>query len=176
MNSLPIPVSKLEFKNKVNIRFNNVLDGFNDFKNFTLDGNLVENSELSLINFICDVFKENNNECYVDFYINKIDTSEKDNLINLIDQEHKSLLQQIIDMNHDDIYYKITDIRLIPFFTKLNTKELFFVTFYFTKKPITIWGNYNFRFPCFFNNSNIFDCFYNMAKNYNLIQIQQSNF
>lgn len=125
MNSLPIPVSNLEFKNNVSIQFNNILDGFNEFKNFTLDGNLVENSELSLINFICDVFKQNNNECYVDFYINKIDKSEKDNLLNLIDKEHKALLQQIIDMNHDDVYYKITDIRLIPFFTKLNTRELF---------------------------------------------------
>ncbi|WP_455814869.1 hypothetical protein [Clostridium butyricum] len=173
MNSLPIPVSNLEFKNNVSIQFNSILDGFNEFKNFTLDGNLVENSELSLINFICDVFKQNNNECYVDFYINKIDKSEKDNLLNLIDKEHKSLLQQIIDMNHDDVYYKITDIRLIPFFTKLNTRELFFVTFYFTKKPITIWGNYNFKFPCFFNNSHMFNYFYNIAKHSNLIKIQQ---
>ncbi|WP_455795969.1 hypothetical protein [Clostridium butyricum] len=173
MNSLPIPVSNLEFKNNVSIQFNNILDGFNEFKNFTLDGNLVENSELSLINFICDVFKQNNNECYVDFDIYKIDKTEKDNHLNLIDKEHKSLLQQIIDMNHDDVYYKITDIRLIPFFTKLNTKELLFVTFYFTKKPITIWGNYNFKFPCFFNNSHMFNYFYNIAKHSNLIKIQQ---
>ena len=46
MNTLPIPVSNLEFKNNVSIKFNNILDGFNEFKNFTLDGNLVENSEL----------------------------------------------------------------------------------------------------------------------------------
>lgn len=171
MNSLPIPISNLKFKNNVNIRFNNILNGFNEFKNFTIDGNLVENREISLINFICDVFKENDNECYVDFYINRIDKSEKENLLNLIDEEYKTLLQQIIDINHNDVYYKITDINLISFFTKLNTKEIFFVTFYFTKKPITIWGNYNFKFPCFFNNADIYNYFYNIAKTHKLVNL-----
>ena len=169
MISLPIPVSSKEFKENVSIRFKNILDGFETFENFTVDGTLTENSETYLVEFISYIFEKNENECYIDFYINKLNESEKRNLMDLIDEKDRTLLKNIIDMNHNDIYYKITDNSLIPFFTKLNTKELFFVTFYFTKKPITVWGNYNLKFPCFFNDSETFNYFYNSAKNFKLI-------
>ena len=41
MNELLIPISNDEFKNKVNIRFNNVLEGFDFFKKFTIESNNV---------------------------------------------------------------------------------------------------------------------------------------
>lgn len=170
MNNLPIPVSLAEFKENVNIRFNNIIDGFETFKNFTIDGTFTEDSETCLIKFISHVFETNESECYIDFYINKLNESEKKNLMSLIDEKDRTLLEYIIDMNHNDIYYKLTDKNLIPFFTKLNTKELFFVTFYFTKKPMTIWGNYNLKFPCFFNDSEAFNYFYNSAKKLKLVQ------
>ena len=170
MNNLPIPVSLAEFKENVNIRFNNIIDGFETFKNFTIDGTLTKNSETCLIKFISHVFETNESECYIDFYINRLNESEKKNLMSLIDEKDRTLLEYIIDMNHNDIYYKLTDKNLIPFFTKLNTKELFFVTFYFTKKPMTIWGNYNLKFPCFFNDSEAFNYFYNSAKKLKLVQ------
>ena len=169
MNNLPIPVSLAEFKENVNIRFNNIIDGFETFKNFTIDGTLTEDSETCLIKFISHVFETNESECYIDFYINKLNKSEKKNLMSLIDEKDRTLLENIIDMNHNDIYYKLTDKNLIPFFTKLNTKELFFVTFYFIKKPMTIWGNYNLKFPCFVDDSDSFNYYYDSAKSFNLI-------
>ena len=36
MNELLIPISNQEFNSMVNIRFKNILDGFNLFKNFTI--------------------------------------------------------------------------------------------------------------------------------------------
>ena len=38
-NSL-IPISNIDFKNTVDIKFNNILDGFDLFKNFTINGNI----------------------------------------------------------------------------------------------------------------------------------------
>ena len=38
-NSL-IPISTIDFNNTINIKFNNILDGFDFFKNFTIDGNV----------------------------------------------------------------------------------------------------------------------------------------
>ncbi len=170
MDNLPIPISSIEFKDNVNIRFNDILSGFNKFENFTLDGNISKNGDEHLINYISKVFQYNNNECYIDFFINRLDESSRENLMNmLVDKEDKMLLKKIIDMNHVDIYYKIKDINLIPFFTRLNTKELFFVTFYFTKNPITIWGNYNLKFPCFIDDSYSFNYYYDLAKSFNLI-------
>ena len=37
MNTL-IPISTVEFKNNVSIRFNNILDGFDNYKNFEIKG------------------------------------------------------------------------------------------------------------------------------------------
>lgn len=169
MNNLPIAISFNEFKDNVNIRFNNILDGFNNFKSFTIDGTLSNNSESSIIDFIYNIFEENDNECYIDFYITKINNNEKDNLMNLIDDEYKSLLKNIINMNHNDIYYKVKNKNILPFFIKLNTREIFFVTFYFTKNPITIWGNYKLRFPCFFNDNDTFEHYYSIAKSYGIL-------
>ncbi|WP_294394505.1 hypothetical protein [uncultured Clostridium sp.] len=170
MNNLPIPVSCTEFKNNVSIRFNNILDGFDKFENFTIDGNLSENSESRLIDFLIQVFKENDNECYIDFYINKLGETEIKNLMNLIDKNNRPLLNSIISLKHNDIYYKITDKNFIPFFAKLNIRELFFVTFYFTKKPVTVWGNYNLKFPCFFNDDKTFSQIYDIAYKLNIIK------
>lgn len=169
MNNLPIPISSDEFKNNISIRFNNILDGFDNYENFTINGNISNNGENDIINFISHIFAENDDECYIDFYMNKLNDSEKENLMNSIDKEHRLLLKAIIDIKHNDIYYRITDKTLLPFFIKLCTKELFFITFYFRKKPATIWGNYNLKFPCFFDDSNVLNHYYHLAENYKLI-------
>lgn len=167
---LPIPVSSQEFKDKVNIRFNNILDGFDRFDKFTIDGNLcTSKSEEQIIDFILYIFQENNNGCYIDFYLNRLNGTEINNLMNLIDSEYIPLFKSLIEMNHNDVYYKITDKALLPFFIKLNTRELFFVTFYFIDKPVTIWGNYNLKFPCFFNDSDILKKFLDKAEKNELI-------
>ena len=81
MNELLIPISNDEFKNKVKIRFNNILDGFDLFKNFTIEGNNIEDGENKIIEFVERIFEENNCEAYVDFYINKISDKDKEKLI-----------------------------------------------------------------------------------------------
>ena len=75
MNNLPIPISSKEFKENVNIRFNNILNGFEIFQNFTIDGALTQDSEGCLIQFISHIFEINNNELFIDFFINRLNES-----------------------------------------------------------------------------------------------------
>lgn len=142
-----IPISNEEFSNNVQIKFNNILDGFDNFKNFTLE----LNNEDAFISYIENIFLDNNSECYFDFYINKLSNNEIENIINLYKENDKKTLLELIDLAkaHRKVYFKLTCKDLIPLLTRLSTREIFFVTFYFTKRPITIWGNYNMKFPCF---------------------------
>jgi hypothetical protein len=151
----------------VNIKFKNILDGFNLFKNFTIEAENIKDGEKKLIKFIQLIFEENNNEAYVDFYINKLSLEDKEKLISLICEEDTEILKLHLDLEPTNtIYYKLASKTLIPFLVRLNTRELFFVTFYFSNKPITIWGNYNMKFPCFFNNEEVFNFYYSLSKSF----------
>ena len=166
MNKLLIPISNDEFKNKVKIRFNNILDGFDLFKNFTIEGNNIEDGENKIIKFIENIFEENNCEAYVDFYINKISDDDKEKLIFLVPDEDKEILKLHLNAKpHDGVFYKVVNKALIPFLVRLNTRENFFITFYFINKPITIWGNYDMKFPCFFDKQEDLDFYYRLCFN-----------
>lgn len=167
MDQLLIPASNEEFNNMVDIRFKNILDGFNLFKSFTVEANNVEDGENKLIHFIQKVFEENNNEGYIDFYINKISPEDKEKLVLLISDEDREILKLQLNLEtNSSVFYKLTNKALIPFLVRLNTREIFFVTFYFTNKPITIWGNYNMKFPCFFNSQEDFNLYYNLSNSF----------
>ena len=73
--------------------------------------------------------------------------------------EDNIVFDKFIDLvNENNNYYKINDKKLIKLLTKLCTRELYFITFYFYKNPVTIWGNYNLKFPLFYeDNTNIKD-------------------
>ena len=103
----------------------------------------------------------------MDFYINKLSPEDKEKLISLISKEDRELLKSHLSLQpNNGVYYKLINKDLIPFLTRLNTRELFFVTFYFSNKPITIWGNYNMKFPCFFDSEEDFDFYYDLSKSF----------
>lgn len=126
MNELLIPISNNEFKNKVNIRFNNVLEGFDFFKNFTIEANNVEGRENKIIQFIEKVFEENNCEAYVDFYINKISDEDKEKLIALVPDEDKKILRLHLSTEpHDGVFYKLLNKRSYPILSSFKYKRGF---------------------------------------------------
>ena len=67
MNTL-IPVSNTMFKENVCVRFNNILDGFNNYMNFEIKGNHLDNGENAIIDFLTEVFELNDNEGFADLY------------------------------------------------------------------------------------------------------------
>ena len=172
MNELLIPISDDEFLNRVNIRFSNILDGFNEFKSFTILATDIKNGENKIIRFIEKIFELNNFECYVDFYISKISNEDKEKLIDLVPEEDKKvLISHLNSKSNNGTFYKLNNVSLIPFLVRLNTREIFFVTFYFTNKPITIWGNYNMKFPCFLNKQENLNFYYNLSESFGLQNI-----
>ncbi|MBE6050504.1 MAG: hypothetical protein E7214_07585 [Clostridium sp.] len=156
MSTFLVPITNDFFNNIIKIKFKNVLDGFNNYPSYTIMSNNKTNEikEEIITKFILKVFKINNNLCYIDFYISKLQKEDINNLIKLTPNEDKDILIQNINLKHDGIYYKVDNKELIPFLVRLSTREIFFITFYFNKIPITIWGNYNMEFPCFFENEN----------------------
>lgn len=84
MNKLLIPINDDTFKAKVNIRFNNILDGLYSFKNFTLVASDIDDGENKLIKLIEYIFEINNSNAYIDFYINKISPEDKNKLFDLL--------------------------------------------------------------------------------------------
>lgn len=112
-NSL-IPISTIDFNNTINIKFNNILDGFDFFKNFTIDGNVTCGEE-KIITFIEKIFEENIDDTYIDFYINRISSEDKSHLMNLISDNDKNTLREFMNITHDGVYFKLIDKNLIPF-------------------------------------------------------------
>ena len=164
-----VPVSSLEFRENVTIRFNNIMDGLDNYLNFEINGNHIDNGENEMINFITEVFEENGCEAYIDLYLNNLDDAGRSNLLNLCCKDDKEIITAQINLNHSEPYYKVTDKSLIPFLVRLNTREVFFVTFYFVKRPLTVCGNYNMTFPCFIGSKEDLDFYKKTAALHSLI-------
>jgi len=149
-------VSEELFKAKVKIRFSSINEGFDKFQNFILKSKGEESKntdEQKFIEFIDKVFQLNGQEnSYIDFYLSKLDKKVKENLFTSLNEEDKAILKRHINEIEDETIYFRLQRELIPFITRLCIREILFSTFYFTKFPCTIWGNYNMRFPIFFDN------------------------
>jgi hypothetical protein len=153
MENLLYPISEELFKDKVIIRFENINDGFDRFESIMLESLITHNTEEGIVTFLDMAIQLNGEDnSYVDFYLSRLDKEARDNLLALLNDEDKEVFKRIIrEVQDDTIYFRLSR-EVIPFITRLSTRELFFCTFYFTKYPCTIWGNYNMNFPVFFNN------------------------
>ena len=140
-----------EFDLKVNIKFNNILEGYDKYKVIELypKGKLEDIEEL-YINFLKEIFNKDK-ALIIDFYKKNLSRESIKFIKENIEEEEYSLLDEIINTGSDDIiYFEIKNEKYLSLLTKLNTRELFFTTFYFYKSNITIWGNYNMKFPLFY--------------------------
>lgn len=157
------PISQETFEKKVFIRFKSINEGFSRFENFMLQ-DTKDNSEEKLITFIDKAFQLNGEEnSYIDFYLSRLDREAVDKLFALLNEDDKAMLKRhISEIEEDTIYFRLSR-EAIPFITRLNTREVFFCTFYFTKFPCTIWGNYNMKFPIFFNDKTDVEKYKNIA-------------
>lgn len=167
------PVNEELFKEKVKIRFSNINEGFTRFENYILKSESRESEEKGeqkFIEFIDRVFQLNGKEySYVDFYLSKLEEKAKEKLVTSLDEEDKYILKRHINEIEDETIYFRLQRKFIPFITKLCTREILFSTFYFTKFPCTIWGNYNMKFPIFFDNEDNVDKYKKVSKECGLI-------
>ncbi|HAK43805.1 MAG TPA: hypothetical protein DCM59_15265 [Clostridium sp.] len=169
MNNLLYPVSKENFKKLVDIRFDNINEGFNNFKNVILESKTIEEAEENIIKFMEETIILNGEDnSYVDLYFSTLEEESKERLIKLLEVEDKEVMYRIQEkLNEDTIYFRLTR-EIIPFITRLSTREILFCTVYFTKYPFTIWGNYNKKFPCFFDNDKVLELYNDISKSCNI--------
>ena len=136
-----IPIDEIYFKEKVKIKFDNIIQGFNNYKNKTIKA--------------------------IDY--NFLKQEDKNKLENMLSENGKKFLMDFKAKNSTKgVYYKLP-IDSIEFINKMNCKEILFSTIYFTKIPCTIWGNYNNKFPIFYKSENDLTNYKNIAQKYNLI-------
>lgn len=173
MSQILKSISEEEFKNKIKIRFNNVLDGFDRYSNGLLEYNDNYESfqirEECFINFFKEALELNKGKAIIDLYIKNLELESLERLLERLDERDKHIL--IDNINNKEIksvYFELENKELMSFITRLNTRELFFCTIYFMEKPITIWGNYNLSFPMFFKEKYILEIYKDLAKKHNL--------
>lgn len=173
MSQILKSISEEEFKKRVNIRFNNILDGFDKYSNGLLEhrdtSESFEEKEEDFISFFKEALKFNKGKIIVDFYIKNLEDESKEKLLGGLGEKDKEILiRNINNREIKSVYFELENEELISFITRLNTRELFFCTVYFTENPMTIWGNYNLSFPMFFKEKYILETYKGLAKKHNL--------
>lgn len=162
-------VNENDFKEKVDIRFNNITEGISRFENKTLESDNSYNFEESIIDFLQEAVKLNGVEnSYVDFYYNILEEDAKIRFKELLNCEDKEFIEKFECENSEEgIYYNLT-LESIPFIARITTKEILFSTIYFTKEPFTIWSNYKEKFPVFYKEKSVCDKYKSIAKSLKL--------
>lgn len=165
-------VEEEEFLKKVKIRFNSISKGFDEYFNGVLQVNGESNSqegESRMLEFLLKLLELNGEEyAYIDFYYSRLQPSDREKLKELLEEEDRATLKSCEkELQGEGIYFKLSKSNL-PLIVRLCTKEILFSTFYFTKIPCTIWGNYEMKFPCFFQREEDMKLYKEISKNYDL--------
>ncbi|GAA0179813.1 hypothetical protein SH2C18_26230 [Clostridium sediminicola] len=184
-----------EFNSIKKISITNIQEGFNNYTHGILDvhdsslsineqdesSRLIYNNNLKyenrFINFMKKIYTINKKKpIIVDFYLNNIDNEGILRVLSHLEHDDKlTFINHVRNIKTHSVYFLIEDKELIPFMTRLSTRELHFCTFHFTEKPITIWGNYNLSFPVFFKNNEDVN-FYDSIARKNDLFIRDINF
>lgn len=164
-----IPISEKEFKERVKIKFNNVSEGFNRYDNKTLKAYNDNFFEINMLKFLEEAVELNGvDNSYIDFYYNILSESDKNKFKEMLNCEDKDFIRNFEKNNNDNgIYFKLSK-EFIPFINRLNSREILFSTIYFTKESLTIWGNYNKKFPVFYLESRVLHKYEDLARKYDL--------
>lgn len=178
-------IDKISFINEVNIRALNIDSYFKRFKSGTLtlhsekmsledekkfDTEILHDNfidfEKGYIDFIKECYNLNNGNLIIDFYVERLDDEAIVKILEVLNLEEKSTFLDLIDnIDKDKIYFRVNDLHILDIIVKLNTRNMFFSTFYFLEKELTLWGNYNLQFPLFFKDDGIIKFYDDIAKN-----------
>lgn len=138
-----------EFKKLNSIYLDNILDGFNNYHNITIEG-----TEEDVNNAIRMLVQANGFEnSYGDFYYGRIDEEAKNKVKASLKAEEIALIESL-EMGKEDIFLSLTP-EIFEILLKLTAKEILFSSFYFTKYPCLVWGNYGRKYPVFFKDETV---------------------
>ncbi len=134
--------------NKNAILINNVDEGFKNYEYLILEGDKAGYKE-----FMSEILSLNGEQgVYADFYYEKLSAEQKDSFLKALSKEKLEFF------NHSNwaggIYFSLNE-EILDFLLDITMDELLFSSFYFTKYPCTVWGNYGLKFPAFFKDKEI---------------------
>ncbi|MBD7911150.1 hypothetical protein [Clostridium cibarium] len=148
-----ISLKELEKKNVVYIK--NIQEGFDRYPNSILEG-----TEEHVNDVIRKLFSINGVEnSYADFYYGRLNEEEKGAVKNILDEKEIILIESF-KLCPEDIFIRLNS-EILEILLKLTAREVLFSSFYFTKYPCLIWGNYNRRYPVFFKDDSIMNMLLN---------------
>ncbi len=129
--------------NKQAILIHKVEEGFTDYEYLILKGDKAGYKE-----FMSKALSMNGkSRSYADFYYNNLSEEQKDLFLKALPKEKSEYFKH--KTWTEGIYYPL-DEELLDFLLGITMDELLFSSFYFTKYPCTVWGNYDLKFPVFF--------------------------
>lgn len=159
-----------EFMKRVEIRPENILEGFNNYNNAIITTDKVYNEEVEkdFIEFFTDIFRKNKS-IIVDYYGNILNSYEFDRMINFLEDDEKNILTKLRNSsNNNDIYFEVYDIKFLIILIKLSIRGILFSTFYIIKDNLTIWSNYDYKFVIFFKEKEMINKYLNIARIHDL--------
>lgn len=149
INNSDLKITLEELKDNGIIYIENIQRGFNKYPNLMLEG-----SEEYVNNAIKQLVAANGIEnSYADFYYGRLDEDEKNKVKEALN-EKENIIVESLQLSKDDIFLKL-NVELLEIFLKLTANEVLFSTFYFTKYPTLVWGNYGRRYPVFFKDETV---------------------
>lgn len=138
-----------QLKNLNSIYLDNILDGFNKYPNINIEG-----SDDDVNNAIRALVDANGFEnSYGDFYYGRIDEEAKSKVRVCLNEEEIELIESL-ELDKDNIFILLTP-ELLEILLKLTANEVLFSSFYFTKYPCLVWGNYGRKYPVFFKDESV---------------------
>ena len=144
-----VKINLKELKKQDIIYIDKVQDGFNKYPNMILEG-----TEDEVNKGIRDIVKENGLEnSYADFYYGRLDEEAKNNVRAALDEKEIALIESL-KLEENEIFLRLNP-ELLEILLKLTAKEVLFSSFYFSKYPCTVWGNYGRKYPIFFKDNSV---------------------
>ena len=138
-----------ELKKQNVIYIENIQDGFNKYPNMMLEG-----TEEQINNAIRQLINANGLEnSYADFYYGRLDEEAKNRVKAALDEKEITFIESL-QLGKDDIFLCLNP-ELLEILLKLTVNEVLFSSFYFTKYPCVVWGNYDKCYPIFFKDDSV---------------------
>lgn len=142
-----IAISEVELKSKNIIFIDHIEQGFENYDHLLLSG-----TEENYFNFLEKSLLMNGvDNAFFDFYYHTLQEDEKSSFRDMLQDEDLKFLE-LFDSSQE-IYFPLSE-EILPFILKVTAREFLFSTFYFTKYPCTVWGNYGLKYPIFFLDEN----------------------
>ena len=116
--------------------------------------NILTGTETELSGLLFALYDENGPvNSFVDFYYHRLKPEEQEKLSRVLSQDQIMYIKKITK-NATTVFYQLTR-ELLEITALLNAKEMLFSTYYFSKIPCTVWGNYERKYPIFYKDEEV---------------------